>query len=68
MHENSVDALALSPDGRYLATGSDDKTARVVETTAGKELIRVMHEDDKCSPRWLVCATGAGPPCGFRRR
>ncbi len=41
--EGDVVAVAFSRDSRYLATGSRD-TARVVETTTGKELFRVPHE------------------------
>jgi WD40 repeat protein len=33
--ESSVLALTFSPDGRYLATGSEDKTARVFEAATG---------------------------------
>ncbi|MGH8533542.1 MAG: NACHT and WD repeat domain-containing protein, partial [Gammaproteobacteria bacterium] len=43
-HEATVGAVAFSHDGRYLATGSNDNTARVVDVTTGKELIRVAHE------------------------
>ena len=43
-HDAYVVAVAFSPDGRYLATGSYDNTARLVDVTTGKELIRVTHE------------------------
>jgi WD40 repeat protein len=36
-----VNAVALSADGRLLATASDDNTARLFETTSGKELARL---------------------------
>jgi hypothetical protein len=38
--DGPVDALAFSPDGYYLATASDDNTARVFETATGKEVFR----------------------------
>jgi uncharacterized delta-60 repeat protein len=39
-----VRAVAFSADGRYVATGSDDKTARVFEAASGKEVLRLTHE------------------------
>lgn len=41
-HSSAVKALALTPDGRYLATGSDDQTARVWDATTGRS-IRVLR-------------------------
>jgi len=39
-HGKLVRAVAFSPDGKHLATNSEDKTARVWEVATGKELRR----------------------------
>lgn len=44
-HERAVDAVAFSPDGKYLATGGFDRTARVWEVASGREVARMTHED-----------------------
>ena len=40
-----VTGVAFSPDGRLLATGSSDQTARIWETATGQERTRVVHDD-----------------------
>jgi eukaryotic-like serine/threonine-protein kinase len=35
-HENTAECLVYSPDGRWLATGSHDRTIRVWDTTTGQ--------------------------------
>jgi WD40 repeat protein len=37
-HQSWVQAIAFSPDGHYLATGSADHTARVFDVSNGKEM------------------------------
>ena len=37
-HRGSVLALAISPDGRLLASGGDDNTIRIWEVATGREL------------------------------
>jgi dipeptidyl aminopeptidase/acylaminoacyl peptidase len=39
-----VDAVAFSADGKLVATGSEDKTARVFAATTGRELLRLAHQ------------------------
>ncbi|WP_052754400.1 AAA-like domain-containing protein [Calothrix sp. 336/3] len=37
-HQNSVISVALSPDGKTLASGSEDKTVKLWNLTTGKEI------------------------------
>ena len=36
-----MESVSFSPDGRLLAAGSDDSTARVIEASSGKEISRL---------------------------
>jgi WD40 repeat protein len=44
-HDGFVYSAAFSPDGKYVVSGSWDKTARVWETATGKETARMTHDD-----------------------
>jgi WD40 repeat protein len=48
-HSGGVLALALSPDGRRLLTGGDDKTIRLWDTASGKELAKLTGHADTVS-------------------
>jgi WD40 repeat protein len=62
-HGGKVNAVAYSGDGRYLATGSQDRMARVYEADTGKEIAHFLHEagvyDVKLNPdaRYLATAS-----------
>lgn len=36
-HDCAVYSVAFSPDGRYLASGSEDETIKIWDTTTGEE-------------------------------
>ena len=42
-HESAVRAASFSPDGRFVVSGSEDKTIRVGESATGKEVARMTH-------------------------
>ena len=43
-HNGPVRSVALTPDGRYVATASEDKTARVFDAETGNEIARLTHQ------------------------
>jgi WD40 repeat protein len=44
-HEFSVTAVDISPDGKYIATGSCDRTARIWDISTGEILHSLFHPD-----------------------
>ena len=43
-HVGDVEAIAFSPDGKHVVSGSDDGTARVWEVKTGHEVARMTHD------------------------
>ncbi len=50
-HESPVAAAAFSPNGKFVVTGSDDRTARLWNTATGKPVGRLLHHP---GPVWSV--------------
>jgi hypothetical protein len=62
-HGSSVSAVAFSPDGTRVASGSSDGSARVFDAATGAEIARLDHDDSVSavafSPDGTRVATGS---------
>jgi transcriptional regulator with XRE-family HTH domain len=63
-HEGPVEELTYSPDGKMIATASDDKTARLWSTATGQQVLTLSHPAGvghvMFSPDGTRLVTGAG--------
>ena len=59
-HSGGVDSVAFSPDGRRVATGGVDHTAKVWETTNGTELFTLKGHGSAGPVRWPFSPDGTG--------
>jgi WD40 repeat protein len=64
-HRGPVTGLAFSPDGRRLASGSEDKTIKIWDCTTGEQLLYLIGQTGPVtgvafSPDGKLLASGAG--------
>jgi roadblock/LC7 domain-containing protein len=63
VHGGPVRAVAWSPNGRLMATGSEDKSVRFIEVATGEVVARVLHDGVvraiAWSPDGRLLATGS---------
>ena len=52
-HTGGVNSVAWSPDGKRLATASDDETAKVWDAASGKELLTLKGHTEQVTQRGL---------------
>jgi WD40 repeat protein len=51
-HSSEVNAIAFSPDGRQLVSGSNDKTLRIWDVNSGTAVLVLEDHCEICSVAW----------------
>ncbi|MDB9312638.1 hypothetical protein PN462_05945 [Spirulina sp. CS-785/01] len=51
-HDDKIQAVEWSPDGQFLATGSDDWIVRIVTIETGEEIARIDHDGRVSTVAW----------------
>ena len=64
-HSNPIYSVTFSANGRYLATGSEDNTAKIWDVESGKEVIQMKGHMSAVycvtfNPSGKYLATGSG--------
>ncbi|NJL69615.1 MAG: hypothetical protein HC894_29025, partial [Microcoleus sp. SM1_3_4] len=65
-HDNHIWAVAWSPDGQTLASGSDDRTVRLWDTNTG-ECLKILQGHEA----WVKSVAWSPPPspgCSILRK
>ena len=65
-HKDDIESLAFSPDGKYVATGSADRTARIWDASTGRSLAELLPggrvRGVRFSPDSRLLVTGSSDP------
>lgn len=48
-HTSQVNSISISDDGKFIATGSVDKSIKIIETSTGKELRTISNNNQRIS-------------------
>lgn len=48
-HTGQVNSISISDDGKFIVTGSGDKTIKIIETATGKELRTIANNNQRIS-------------------